>query len=259
MLQFACPHCQAVLQTPDELAGSVAACYRCGQQFQIPATLQPAPAPAPEPVAAHCDSSTDNDHDELAYHGASDDSEPAAVAPALRRGSEEGGSGTLIGIGVLVLISLSCFAIAGLWLAFRPVPEAVVREVSRPQVHREVVKKTNYVIRSSSGPRTKGGTGGADDAPEMVEKAETEPEKTATEERKRDPEQEKREAEAKAAETAKKAEKAAAAKLGLVKQLADDPAKVDTVRQRLKELIGQFPDTNAAVEAREMLKKIGKD
>ena len=53
------------------------------------------------------------------------------------------------------------------------------------------------------------------------------------------------------------AEKVAASKLILIKDLLRDESKKSLARERLERLAKEHPDTKAAQEAREILKKIG--
>jgi hypothetical protein len=48
MIRFACPRCQAVLEQPEEAAGTTIACLSCGQHLQIPAAPTGRPVSSPE-------------------------------------------------------------------------------------------------------------------------------------------------------------------------------------------------------------------
>lgn len=61
----------------------------------------------------------------------------------------------------------------------------------------------------------------------------------------------------KPAEDGDKAEQIAASKLKLARQLADD-GKTDKAKQRYEDIVKQYPDTKAAAEARQLLKKLEK-
>lgn len=47
-MNLLCPHCQQMLQVPDQQAGQTAKCQLCGGTFTVP-SLAPAPAPPPPP------------------------------------------------------------------------------------------------------------------------------------------------------------------------------------------------------------------
>src|SRR5262245_21723679 len=70
MIQFNCPNCQKVLQTPQQYAGKQAKCPQCGQVATVPAQVfapvqvvsPAAPPPSPSPSAFR--ESRERGHDE---------------------------------------------------------------------------------------------------------------------------------------------------------------------------------------------------
>lgn len=81
------------------------------------------------------------------------------------------------------------------------------------------------------------------DPPKAKAKAKDDPPETAKEKPADDPE---------------RAEKAAASKLSLIKELIRENVKKERIKERLGDLVRDFPKTKAAREAKEMLDKLGK-
>jgi len=47
-IQFACPHCRAMLGAARELAGRPAVCPKCNKRLEVPQESQSAAEPAPK-------------------------------------------------------------------------------------------------------------------------------------------------------------------------------------------------------------------
>ena len=113
MIRCACPHCRVVMTPPDEAAGKVVQCPRCGQRLQLPptaaATIAVRPAPVPETLKG------------------STASQPEGTMRRRRRVSPR-----LLIAGCLLLAVILLTGVAGflLWRMWRASPVAVVKPLA---------------------------------------------------------------------------------------------------------------------------------
>src|SRR5439155_25969126 len=52
MIRFTCPHCHALLRSPDEQAGTAVACPRCQHATRVPRDTHSSSPPSPSQIAS---------------------------------------------------------------------------------------------------------------------------------------------------------------------------------------------------------------